>query len=293
MNRKPLVSVIIPTYNRDTFLEDTILSVSNQTYKNVEILVVDDGSKYNYAEKICRKFDNCNYFYKTNGGLSSARNYGIKKAKGDYIAFLDDDDLWNEAKLEKQVEILKNHKQVDLVHSTAEVIKENGTKTGNIIGCPRKEDLNRTGYVFWRALGKWGVKSPTPLVRKSVFKKDLMFDETIMVGEDVDFYCRFFYRHKIFLINEPLAYYRVYDSDDRLSLKDKEYIGLEYKVLLNLKKMGLRNPLKLYLISYKLLKASLDFILNTNSLNNKFKIGYFNRVFFPQKSLKKIYTHYN
>ncbi|MFD0777178.1 glycosyltransferase family 2 protein [Flavobacterium myungsuense] len=107
---QPLVSVIVTTYNRDEFIERTLISIDNQTYKNIEIIVVDDGSKINYAEKICNKFNNCKYYFKNNGGLASARNYGIKKAKGIYIAFLDDDDLFLPHKIEVQVAILLQKK---------------------------------------------------------------------------------------------------------------------------------------------------------------------------------------
>ena len=102
----PLVSVIIPTYNRPDFLDEAILSVVCQTYKNIEILVIDDGSSINYAESICEKYSNCKYLHKINGGLSSARNYGIANANGELIAFLDDDDFWLKTKIEKQVKIL-------------------------------------------------------------------------------------------------------------------------------------------------------------------------------------------
>ena len=80
MSNQNLISVVIPTFNRLEFLEEAILSVINQTYKQIEILVIDDGSNINYAEKICNKYKQCYYLYKENGGLSSARNYGIKSA---------------------------------------------------------------------------------------------------------------------------------------------------------------------------------------------------------------------
>ncbi len=187
LNYQPLVSVIIPTYNREAYLEESIFSVSHQTYTNVEIIVVDDGSKVNYAESICSKYLNCNYYYKLNGGLASARNLGVSIAKGDYIAFLDDDDFWKLEKLEKQVEILNKNPSIDCVHSSAVVVDENGNLTGQSIGAAQNKVHKRSGYVFWNALGVWVVKSPTPLIRKKVFQPDLLFDETIKVGEDVDF----------------------------------------------------------------------------------------------------------
>jgi len=251
-----LVSVIIPTFNREEYLEQAIQSVINQSYRNFEILVIDDGSLNNYAEAICNKFKNCFYVYKENGGLSSARNYGIKNAKGAYIAFLDDDDYWRSDKLEKQVAILENNNELDCVHSSAIVVNEHSVETGEIIGASQEKVHKRSGYVFWNALGVWVIKSPTPLIRKKVFTEDLLFDETIKVGEDVDFYQRMFYRHKVLYIDEPLAYYREYSDLQRLSLQRDKYIGLEKKMYNNFVKMGIRNPLILHKIAVRLALSS-------------------------------------
>ena len=254
----PLVSVIIPTYNREKYLKIAIDSVSNQTYSNIEIIVVDDGSATYYAHSICKKYSNCFYFYKNNGGLSSARNFGIKKAKGEFIAFLDDDDFWKNSKIEKQIKAFYENPKVDCVHSAAAVVNENGQLTGDTIGANRNKTHKRSGYVFWNALGCWVVKSPTPLIRKSVFKLDMLFDEDIKVGEDVDFYQRMFYRHKVFYIDEPLAFYREYLSTSRLSSQLVKYIGIEKKMLSNFKKMGIKNPYTLYKIRLCLGKISIS-----------------------------------
>lgn len=283
---QPLVTVIITTYNRAEFLEEAILSVYNQTYKNIEIFVIDDGSSANYAELICEKYSNCKYIYKTNGGLSSARNHGVKLANGEYIAFLDDDDFWLDTKIEKQVKILLENKEVDCVHSSAKVVDENSNLTGQVIGASKDKAHKRSGYVFWNALGLWVVKSPTPLVRKSVFKPDMLFDETIKVGEDVDFYQRMFYRHKVFYIEEPLAYYREYMSQDRLSKKLEKYIGIEEKMLRNFENMGIRNSLTLYRIKLRLAKNA---FAKWNSLysDKKVKINYCRLILNPKSYIIK------
>ena len=280
----PLVTAIIPTYNRKEYLENAIQSVENQSYSNIEILVIDDGSHSNYAQSVCDKFSNCYYLYKENGGLSSARNYGINLAKGEYIAFLDDDDYWLETKIEKQVEILLKNKDIDCVHSSAAVIDENDKLTGDIIGASPNKINKRSGYVFWNALGTWVVKSPTPLIRKEVFRSDMMFVESIKVGEDVDFYQRMFYRHKVFYFEEPLAFYREYSNQERLSVQKEKYIGIEKKMYGNFKKMGVRNPFILYLIAIKLAKSAIRiFILN----NDQIIINRFNLYFRPVKCLNK------
>lgn len=286
----PLVTAIIPTYNRKEYLENAIQSVANQSYSNIEILVIDDGSHSNYAQSVCDKFSNCYYLYKENGGLSSARNYGINLAKGEYIAFLDDDDYWLETKIEKQVEILLKNKDIDCVHSSAAVIDENDKLTGDIIGASPNKINKRSGYVFWNALGTWVVKSPTPLIRKTVFQSDLLFDESIKVGEDVDFYQRMFYRHKVYYINEPLAFYREYNNSARLSVQRENYIGIEKKMLLNFKKMGLRNPILLYKISQRLLIGALR-TWNEVYPQNPIKISkidfYFRPVYFLNNYISK------
>lgn len=270
METNALVSVIIPTFNRETYLESAIQSVVNQSYKNIEILVVDDGSKINYAEIICRKYPNCTYLYKENGGLSSARNFGIKKANGNYIALLDDDDLFLPSKIEKQVSILENKHDVFCVHSSAKMIDEKGQETGEIIGASSNKAHKRSGNVFWNALGTWVVKSPTPLFRKEVFNK-ITFDEEIKVGEDVDFYQRMFYFFKVFYIEEPLALYRDDNDTNRLSKKLEKYIGIEQKMFSNFIKMGVKNPFILYEIAYVLANAG---IRNWNSI-------------YPEKMIKK------
>ncbi|MDN3671937.1 glycosyltransferase [Flavobacterium branchiarum] len=254
----PLVTVIIPTYNRKEYFETAIQSVVGQSYANIEIIVVDDGSTDNYAGLICDKFSNCTYFYKKNGGIAAARNYGINLSEGEYIAFLDDDDFWESSKIEKQVKILLENPSVDCVHSSVAVVNEKGELTGDYFGAAQNKIAKRSGYVFWNALGCWVVKSPTPLIRKIVFQPDLLFDEKIKVGEDIDFYQRMFYRHKIHYINEPLAFYRVHNNTERLSSQLKKYIGIENKMFFNFKNMGIRNPFILHLIAVKLLKKAIE-----------------------------------
>ena len=284
----PLVTVIIPTYNRKEYLETAIQSVSNQSYSNIEILVIDDGSANNYAQEICAKFSNCSYHFKANGGLSSARNYGILLAKGEYIAFLDDDDFWESSKIEKQLKIVLENPSVDCVHSSVAVVDENGKPTGKYYGAAKNKISKRSGYVFWNALGVWVVKSPTPLIRRKVFREDLMFDETIKVGEDIDFYQRMFYRHKIHYINEPLAFYREYDNPERLSLQLEKYIGIESKMYHNFRQMKIRNPFVLYLIKIRLLKS---YVKRWNMADDRkpiiisqfeiwFRINYFLKLYF-------------
>ena len=250
----PLVSVIITTYNRPDYLQEAIASVAAQTHSNLEILVVDDGSKDNYAEPMCEPYANCSYHYKENGGLSSARNYGIQLAKGEFVAILDDDDSWRPDKLKLQLEAFKMHPEVSMVHCAAAVMTQDGQRTGKHIGASAQKAHKRSGNVFWNALGVWVVKSPTPLIRASTLKAPLLFDTSIKVGEDIDFYQRYFYKYKVHYIADSLANYREYNNATRLSLQRAKYIGIGFKMIQNFKAMGVRSPWLRYKIARRLLQ---------------------------------------
>jgi len=121
----PKVSVIIPLYNSARFIKNTLQSVADQTYKNVEILCVDDGSTDATKDVIAAHFPGVHYLYQNNKGPAAARNLGIKKATGDYIAFLDSDDIWLPEKLALQMERIFNNNAIKLVHTNIH-IKING-----------------------------------------------------------------------------------------------------------------------------------------------------------------------
>lgn len=133
MGFNPLISIIIPLYNGANYVEEAILCAINQTYNNKEIIVVNDGSTDNGAGKaICDKYVNrITYFEKPNGGCSSALNYGIRRASGDFISWLSHDDLYRLDKLEKQVELYTKYNlnaETVAISSCADLINSNGKK---------------------------------------------------------------------------------------------------------------------------------------------------------------------
>jgi glycosyltransferase involved in cell wall biosynthesis len=132
MQEEIKVSVVIPTYNSARFVTSAIESVLAQTFKDFEILVIDDGSTDNTSEVLERYNSPVRYFYKPNGGVSSARNYGIENACGKYIAFLDAVDLWMPEKLEKQIALLEADQEVGLCYAATEKVDENLQLVGYI-----------------------------------------------------------------------------------------------------------------------------------------------------------------
>ena len=128
--KSPLISVIVPTYNAELFLDETLESVLSQTYENWECIIVNDGSTDNtekIAKKWCERDTRFRYIYKKNGGLSSARNCGIKESKAKYIAFLDADDILTFDSLEIRINVLIKQ-DVDLVATKIHRFTDKPTK---------------------------------------------------------------------------------------------------------------------------------------------------------------------
>lgn len=139
-----LVSIITPTYNCGKFINETIKSVLNQTYKNWEMIIVDDCSTDN-TEKIVLKFDDERIKYhklKINSGAAVARTTAMQLAKGSYMAFLDSDDIWTEDKLEKQLNFMKKNNYA-FTCTSYEQIDENGNSLSEIINPVKKCSYNR------------------------------------------------------------------------------------------------------------------------------------------------------
>lgn len=212
MKNIPLISVIITTFNRSDYLETMLSSIQNQTYQNIEVILVDDGSTTEIANKnklISSKFSKCTYYFKPNTGQPDSRNFGIKKAKGDYIGFCDDDDYWVLDKLEKQIEILNNNSDYAIVTGCIEYIDANGISL-NTIKC---HTGNNHGYVFYDFVKKNRTDSVTPLLRKEVFEKAGYFNPNFKISEDWDFWRRASYYYKFYALNEVLAYVRKHETN--------------------------------------------------------------------------------
>src|SRR5690606_22444103 len=131
---------------------------------------IDDGSIDTIAAEnkaICEKFSTCNYYYKENSGQPDSRNYGIKKSKGDFFAFCDDDDIWVKDKLEKQISILNTEQEYGLVTGSIEYINREGIKKGTI----KSHQGHNHGNVFRDLLVKNRTASIVPLIRKEVIDK--------------------------------------------------------------------------------------------------------------------------
>lgn len=199
---KPKVSIIIPSYNRAGLLGRALRSVQAQTYASWELLIIDDGSNDNtkeLVEEFCKSDKRIRYFkpWDRNKGVSASRNYGIKLSKGELIAFLDSDDEWLVAKLEKQVE-LYDREQYLLCHSD-EIWIRNGLRVNQM-----KKHKKSGGDVYLNCLPLCCISPSASIIRASVFDDLGLFDESYPVCEDYDLWLRLCAREKVSFIDEAL-----------------------------------------------------------------------------------------
>lgn len=202
--KTPKVSVVIPCYNAMRFLPQTIDSVLEQTCQDFEIIIVDDGSTDSVKQWASTIEDERIHFVaQENQGVATARNTGLGRARGDYIAFLDADDLWHPSKLEKQVVALSENPEVGLVYTWVLLIDE--------VGFPLEKvwKISDEGNVWERLVeGNIIACGSVPLVRKSCVETVGLFEQFSFGCEDWDYWLRIAARYPFKVIKEILVYYR-------------------------------------------------------------------------------------
>lgn len=199
------VSVIIPAYNKAEFTIRAVNSVLSQTYGNIEIIVVDDGSTDDTPEKLSHYKNRIVYHRKRNGGACSARNTGIKMAAGEYIALLDCDDLYYPEKIQKSVACLEADPRIGFVYTGADFIDEND----RVVSEYKNFGFLESGQITSRLLEKNIICNSTILMKKECFDRVGFFDEKIFIPADWDMWIRLSERYKAGFINENLTGYRV------------------------------------------------------------------------------------
>ncbi len=214
--RKPLVSVVIPAYNAAKYIGETLESVRAQTFRDHEIIVVDDGSADNSLD-IAAGFGSIVCLRQPNRGAAAARNAGIRAARGEYIAFLDADDLWLPGKLEKQMAYLEANPGKAWIYSDALVFESATNRTICRIGARTRL---HEGAVLQPLLLRSFIPSATPVVKRDALFAANLFDESPerRVIEDWCLWLRLAARHPVALLDEPLARIRLHgENSSRLA----------------------------------------------------------------------------
>ena len=202
-NHSCRVSVIVPVYNGEKFIESAVRNVLRQSHSPSELIVVDDGSTDRTAELLKAFQGVIRYVRQKKSGPAAARNHGLKLAVGDIVAFLDADDLWPDTKLETHVGFLKENPDVDIVQGLIQQMMLNKSKASS---SDMIFDLSSAPYQF--------INIGSATYRKSVFDRIGDFDETLFDNEDTDWFIRAWEKNvKKVLINEVSLYYRLHDEN--------------------------------------------------------------------------------
>ena len=221
------VSVIIPTYNRKHTLKRAIQSVYMQSLLPYEVIVVDDGSNDGTKEWVKQKYTNVKYIYQKNSGVSSARNKGIKIARGDWIALLDSDDEWLPNKLNEQTNKIKSNLDVKILHSN-EIWIRNGVRVNQM-----KKHKKYGGYIFEKCLDICRISPSSVMLKKEIFDYIGTFDESLKVCEDYDLWLRITSKYPVCFLDIPLI--KKYGGhSDQLS---KAHDGIEFYRIQSLQKI--------------------------------------------------------
>ena len=212
-----MISVIVPTYNRAQQLPRALDSILCQSCSPKEIIVVDDGSTDETSALMTSEYPEIVFIQQQNTGVSSARNVGIKRASGDWIAFLDSDDEWLPEKLEIQMKALYENPEIKICH-TNEIWIRNGKRVN-----PKKKHEKFGGWIFQKCLPLCCISPSSVIIHKSFFKEIGLFDYSLPVCEDYDLWLRITARNPVLYIEEPFLI-KYGGHEDQLS---KKYWGMD------------------------------------------------------------------
>lgn len=257
-NKSKLVSVIMPVYNAENFLTQSIESILNQSYKNFEFIIIDDGSLDN-SKKIIKNYlsdERIKFFSFKKKGIVSCLNFGIKISKGDYIARMDADDISHNDRLIKQVNFLNLKKKYDLVGSGAKYIGK--------ISFFNKLICNSSEYCRSNIIFKNPFIHPSIMIRKKTFNY-LKGYRKYFKSEDYELWSRFFDKYKGTNLKENLIKYRIHSDqhgfDDKDKTRESDIKKIQKKWI---KKLGLNNSIKKTNFHYKLTTFNEKFEFDKN-----------------------------
>jgi len=194
----PFVSIIIPTYNRVSWLKGAIDSVLRQSYQDFELIIVDDGSTDDTKKIVTNYGNRVKYIYQPNRGPSAARNSGIEKAQADLITFLDSDDRWMKNKLKTQVELITHDPNIKICY-TDEIWMRWGERVNQ-----KKIHKKYSGWIYHKCLPLCIISPSSVMIHRDVLGKVGLFDESLIVCEDYDLWLRISRQFPITFIDKPL-----------------------------------------------------------------------------------------
>lgn len=241
-NHQPLVSVVVPVYNNQETITETLASIFSQDYKNIEVIVVNDGSTDDTAAVLDRYKDVAKIIHQTNAGSAVARTQGIKNASGKYIAFLDADDLWVPWKISTQVGYLEKNQDIGMVFNSW---IELHNSSDQLPKCPpdsrllEEIDEDKSGWLYTRLLMECIIHTSSVVLLKTLCDQAGGFDDNLRRGQDYDYWLRISQLTKITKLKSVLSAYRIHPTSITQKAPDKNFEA----ILLNkaIKRFGLRD----------------------------------------------------
>lgn len=245
-NSNPIVSVIIPSYNCELYIAETINSILNQSFKDIELIVVDDGSTDRTCEIVASYSAPVRLIRQQNARVCAARNRGISEAVGQYICLMDHDDFWFPHKLEQQVNLLQVHTEVGVVYSS--FILWNADSNGrfpapasfDLAVFPDGIDPELSGWIYHQFLLDCWMLTSTAMFRREVFEKCGNFNVNLPYSEDWDLWLRISKEYQFIKLNQPTTLYRQHKLQGNRLVRD-----IDYRTLLlarSVKDWGLCSP---------------------------------------------------
>lgn len=289
-----MVSVIIAVYNGEMYIRQAVESILNQTYKDIELIVVDDGSTDN-TKNILSSYLNIKYIYQDNKGEGAARNLGVSQANGEYIAFLDADDLYKIDKIEKQVNVLKTNKEIDVVYCDLDVVDENLKYTNTLKSegvYDKREDL--LPMMLYRQV----VQGPICMMIRKKCADEVKWEENYTYIVDYIYTINLAKKFNFKYLEEPLYVYRRHNnnlsnSHEKTLVEEREFlksIGIEeiYKIINN-SNFDLYNKKLLFakilikMLKYNEAQSKLEELKDIK--NDKYILFYLGNCFYKQGNL--------
>ena len=221
----PKVSVITAAYNHVEFVQQSVESVLNQTYKDFEHIVVDDGSTDGTAEVLRSFGTQIKYFRQQNCGTAAAINRGIRESSGEYIAILDSDDVWLPEKLDRQMRCFAQQPEAGMVYSRAQIIDRRGEVSNQ--GEPIGHSVGDFDCAYKEILKDDGIPVLTALTRRECFDDVGFFDERLKAISDWEFWFRLALKWKIVFLPDVLALYRVHGHNTFIGLNRSGQVARE------------------------------------------------------------------
>ncbi len=226
---QPLISVLMTTYNHEKYITESIDSITNQTYENLELIIINDGSTDKTEEKIQPYLENkkVKYINQANTGPSIAFNNGLKESKGDYIALMSGDDISYTNRLEEQLSILIKE-NMNICFSYVDIIDDNSDllldhPLNNIFNKPGKKQAEIIRYFF--EIGNY-LNAPSALIKRHVLNEANTFNPCLLQLQDYDLWIRLIKKNKFYTIQKPLVKYRVRANNTNLSLSEGSSVRL-------------------------------------------------------------------